>query len=236
MSQAVFVGHSLTGGELSRLGSVYPEIVEKLVYLDAYDYYGRFKIGNEPGPIFTDADLSSLEKFQAAQARLNGILRPNASLCNTLEFDSSGKITGNNEPDYVGPQIKAGLTGPADYPEIRAPRLGIFASFYIDLRQPWYWYLDTATQIEFDQAWPPIVAWQQDALDRFRGYGPNSPAPTVFTLPLPQSNPLDPTAGAYHYIFINNEAFVVKEMRQFFGISLSTSGLMGVDPLAEPEE
>jgi|WetSurMetagenome_2_1015567.scaffolds.fasta_scaffold00023_55 hypothetical protein len=36
--KAIFVGHSIAGVELSRLGAAYPERVSKLVYLDAYDY------------------------------------------------------------------------------------------------------------------------------------------------------------------------------------------------------
>ena len=46
IEKAVFVGHSLAGSELSRLGSDYPDRVEKLVYLDASDLAERF----QPGP------------------------------------------------------------------------------------------------------------------------------------------------------------------------------------------
>ena len=37
IGQAVFVGHSLAGTELDKLGAVYPRRVRKLVYLDALD-------------------------------------------------------------------------------------------------------------------------------------------------------------------------------------------------------
>src|SRR5262249_57915577 len=37
ISQAVFVGHSIAGTELSKLGAAYPDRVKKLVYLDALD-------------------------------------------------------------------------------------------------------------------------------------------------------------------------------------------------------
>src|SRR6266496_511310 len=35
--EAVFVGHSIAGTELNKLGAVYPDRVKKLVYLDALD-------------------------------------------------------------------------------------------------------------------------------------------------------------------------------------------------------
>jgi len=35
--EAVFVGHSLSGTELNKIGAVYPDRVKKLVYLDALD-------------------------------------------------------------------------------------------------------------------------------------------------------------------------------------------------------
>jgi pimeloyl-ACP methyl ester carboxylesterase len=37
IGQAVFVGHSIAGTELSKLGAAYPDRVKKLVYLDALD-------------------------------------------------------------------------------------------------------------------------------------------------------------------------------------------------------
>jgi alpha/beta hydrolase fold len=61
IDQAVFVGHSLAGSELSRLGRAYPDRVDKLVYLDAADLAERFVFPEEPaGPPYTDEDARSL--------------------------------------------------------------------------------------------------------------------------------------------------------------------------------
>ena len=50
----------------------------------------------------------------------------------------------------------------------------------------------------------PIVAWHEDAIRRFGEHQAGHPEPIVREL-----------SGAPHYIYINNEAFVVREMREF---------------------
>jgi pimeloyl-ACP methyl ester carboxylesterase len=73
--QAVFVGHSVSGTELNKIGAVYPDRVKKLVYLDALD------IGSggwttlpqpPPPPADTSADLESVQRFAAASVRFDG--------------------------------------------------------------------------------------------------------------------------------------------------------------------
>lgn len=221
ISQAVFVGHSLAGDELSMLGSAYPNHVEKLVYLDAYDdYFDNSQLPALPPPPFTAADFKSLERFQAASARLTGTRKTNADVCDSFVFGASGEIVGSTTPADVQQTIFAG-SGPVDFKQIHAPRLGIFKLQFIDEpRQPYYAYLDIADRAEFDKNWPASVAWQQDAIQRFESRGRNGIKPIVFTLPLPEPVVQQPTAVTYHYIYINNEAFVVEEMRKFLGIPL----------------
>jgi pimeloyl-ACP methyl ester carboxylesterase len=82
IDKATFVGHSLAGSELSKLGEVYKNRVDKLVYLDAADLAERFLPSRRepPPPPFTDADLKSLWAFQAASARLQAIREPDPSV------------------------------------------------------------------------------------------------------------------------------------------------------------
>jgi hypothetical protein len=84
-----------------------------------------------------------------------------------------------------------------------APRLGIFAEFTLEARQPWYWYLDADERAEFDAAWAPIVAWHRETIAKFA----KENAARAFRLP-----------GAPHYVYIDNEAEVVRWMREFLGI------------------
>jgi len=208
LRKAVYVGHSAAGAELSQIGLTYPRRVDKLVYLDAADLSERFRPDREepPGPQFTDDDLSSLRNFQAAVARFQGHREPNAARCNGFLFSPSGRVLDSSTPDEIGDKIDADVAKqrPTNWRRIRAPRLGIFATFSRELRQPWYWYLSADEQAAFDRAWLPIVEWHEDTIERFGSHHPNNPEPIVREL-----------LGAHHYIYINNEAFVVREMREF---------------------
>src|SRR5262245_41800875 len=165
--KATFVGHSLAGSELSQLGEVYKHRVEQLVYLDAVDLAESFvTLGPElPPPPFTDADLKSLWAFQAATARLQALREPDPSVCLRMTFDANGAIVDFTTPDWVSAKLLAGVAGsvnpPVNWANIKAPRLGIFALFTLEARQPWYWYLTAADQAAFDEVWPPIVAWHE---------------------------------------------------------------------------
>ena len=207
IDKAVFVGHSLAGSELSQLGLAYPDRVDKLVYLDAADLAERFVFPEEPaGPPYTDDDGRSLPIYQAALARLEGFRRPAAAACNSFLFSSSWMIDDNVTPQDIDDKLLADVKKqpPTDWQKIVAPRLGIFATFSRELRLPWYWYLSADQQAAFDRAWPPIVDWHEDTIQRFGSHQPDVPEPIVRELP-----------GAPHYIYISNEAFVVREMREF---------------------
>ena len=206
IDKAVFVGHSIAGSELSQLGLAYPHRVDKLVYLDALD---RAEVPREeqelPQPPFTDDDSSSLRALQAAVARLQGNREPNAAFCNTFIFNRSGRIVDNVTPEEIRAKVfaEASKPPPTNWRKIRAPRLGIFALFTREARQAHYWYLSPAEQAEFDAAWGRIVDWDRRTIGRFA----EENTANTFLLP-----------NAPHYIYITNEAEVVRWMRDFLGI------------------
>ena len=103
------------------------------------------------------------------------------------------------------PGFRAGVAAqpPTDWAKIKAPRLGIFALFTREARQPWYWYLSPAKQAEFDEAWGPIVDWHRRTIRKFQ----QGNSDNTFLLP-----------GAPHYVYVNNEAEVVRWMRTFLDI------------------
>jgi non-heme chloroperoxidase len=211
IDKAVFVGHSIAGSELSKIGELYKPRVDKLVYLDAADLAERFDPSRLEPPgdesLFTSATTKSLWAFQAATARFDALREPTPAVCLGLQFDANGAITGSTTPKWVNDKILAGVAGsvnpPVDWAKIETPRLGIFAQFTLKARQPWYWYLPSSQQAEFDEAWPPIVVWHQSTIGKFAHGNPVRP----FILP-----------GAPHYIYIDNETEVVREMWQFLGI------------------
>jgi pimeloyl-ACP methyl ester carboxylesterase len=208
IDKAVFVGHSAAGAELSQLGLAFPDRVDKLVYLEAADLSQRFRPDREepPGAPFTDDDFRSLRDFQSAVARFFGHREPNAARCNGILFGPSGRLVGPVTPDEIGDKIQADVDRqrPTNWRRIRAPRLGIFATFSPELRQPWYWYLRADEQAAFDRTWLPIVEWHEDTIERFGSHHPDNPEPIVREL-----------LGAPHYVYITNEAFVVRKMRKF---------------------
>ena len=159
--QAVFVGHSVAGTELNKIGAVYPDRVKKLVYLDALD------IGSggwatlpqpPPAPEHTAADLESVQRFAAASARFDGYRKPLAAICNMIRTDPSGRVIGAITPPEISSKIYEGLQ-PAEYDRIRAPALGIFNKITPQYRLPYYWYLDPAKQEEFNRNIEALANW-----------------------------------------------------------------------------
>jgi pimeloyl-ACP methyl ester carboxylesterase len=201
--EAVFVGHSVAGTELNKLGAVYPDRVKKLVYLDALD------IGSDgwvtlpqppPPPADTAADLKSVQRFAAALARSDGYRKPLAAICNMIRTDSSGRVVGAITPPEISSKIYEGLQ-PAEYDRIQAPALGMFNKITPQYRLPYYWYLDPATQEEFNRSIKSLATWVGGAIQRFRSGVKNSRV-----IELHDTN---------HYVFIVDEALVVREMRKF---------------------
>lgn len=205
IDKATFVGHSIAGSELSQLGEVYNHRVEQLVYLDAVD---RAEAPSQPPlPVFTDADAKSLWAFQAASARLLALRIPDPALCLQVIFDANGVLVGNTTPDWVRAKLFEGASAnpPVTWARIKAPRLGIFALFTLEARQPYYWYLTADEQAAFDAAWPSNVAWHEETIGKFA----EGNSAHTFLLP-----------GAPHYVYLTNEAEVVRWMRPFLGLPM----------------
>jgi pimeloyl-ACP methyl ester carboxylesterase len=215
IKRAIFVGHSISGSELSRIAVKYPNYVDKLVYLDASDLAERntFPDVPSPFPLFADADARSLFAFQAAYARLLAVREPIPATCLAFEFNQHGMVTGTSTPEPIIAQLSAGVSIPANPPtnwaDIKVPRLGIFAPPTLSSKLPWYWYLSAADQAVFDERFPRLIQWYRDVIGKFAEEHPGSPTPRVSLLP-----------GAPHYVYINNEAEVVREMRVFLGIPM----------------
>jgi pimeloyl-ACP methyl ester carboxylesterase len=203
IGQAVFVGHSLAGTELDKLGAVYPRRVRKLVYLDALDIGsgGWATIPQPPtAPDLTPADLESVQRLAAALARQDGYRKPLAAICNMIRMDSSGRVVGAVTPPEISAKILAGLQ-PADYTRIRAPSLGIFNRITPRFRAPYYGSLEPAKQREFNRSITRLSSWVDGAIRRFRSEVRDSQV-----IELTDTN---------HYVYIVDEALVVREMRKF---------------------
>ena len=216
INRAVFVGHSIAGSELSQIAVKYSRYVDKLVYLDAADISKRFTFPDVPYPfsLITDADLKSLFTYQAANARLLDVREPIPAMCLTLKFDKDGRITESSTPDSIKAALGKSAILPAHPPtnwaDIKEPRLGIFAPPTVEGKLPWYPYLTPTEKAVFNERFPRVIRWYSDVIDLFAAKHPGSPTPVVYLLP-----------GAPHYIYINHEAEVVLQMREFLGIPVA---------------
>jgi pimeloyl-ACP methyl ester carboxylesterase len=167
ISKASFAGHSIACGELNYLGSHYQDRINKLVYIDGLDYGVHKSLKQPPGLDFTDADVTSLEHFIAVNVRYNGYREPNAAYCDTYTIDAEGKVTGTISPPEATAKIIAGSVT-TDYSLITAPVLGIFETWTMDTRLPYYWYLDKEKQAEYDRSWVILFDWRAKQLNRIR--------------------------------------------------------------------
>lgn len=202
--QAVFVGHSIAGDELSKLGATYPDRVTKLVYLDALEY-GRpwSTLPQPPSRDYTAADLSSIERYAAAEVLNLGVRKPMSAVRNMLRTDAAGKVVDAISPPEISKKIVQG-SRQAPYDRIKAPTLAIFVPLTpknLAVYSPYYSDLNRDKQKEFDRCFEKLQKWQTDAIQRFRTGVKNARV-----VELPDSN---------HYVFIRDEARVVREMRKF---------------------
>jgi pimeloyl-ACP methyl ester carboxylesterase len=136
IKQAILVGHSLAGDELTKMAALYPSRVEALVYLDAaYDHiHSRNTLANYPVPGYvsprpTKADLASAEAFQDYYLKAEGVLMPISEIRAINVFGEDGSYKGRITPGRVYGAIMAGLESP-QYTGIEVPALAIYAASY----------------------------------------------------------------------------------------------------------
>jgi pimeloyl-ACP methyl ester carboxylesterase len=117
ITKAIFVGHSIAVAELSEIGAVHPNYVDKLVYLDAADLSERNTFPDIPGPfsLFTEAASKSLFNLQAAYARLLGVREPVSAACLSFEFAQDGTVAGTSTPAPIQEQLASGVNIPHNH-------------------------------------------------------------------------------------------------------------------------
>lgn len=196
LTKPVLVGHSIAGEELSSVGSRHPDRVAGLVYLDAGYQYAfdngkgstleELQKGAPAQPAPNAADRASYSGLQAWLRRVSGVTLP--------EADFRQSILGK-PPTSPGIQ-PAILAGRQKYTNIPVPVLAIFAVPH-DLG-PWL-------QQNSDPAAKAFVA-KEAGLTEKQAKAFEDGVPSARVVRLPHAN---------HYIFISNEADVLREMRVF---------------------
>jgi non-heme chloroperoxidase len=205
LNRPTLVGHSIAGEELSSVGSRHPDRVAGLIYLDAIYQYS-FDNGNattteelvkgapqspRPGP----DDLASFSALQTWLRRTRGIAFPESDYRQTTDSAPDGRVGRPRTPPSVGQAILAGVKR---FTNIPVPALAICA-------------VPQSLGPLFDQNNDPAVkafAARYRALTEKQVDAFESGVPSARVIRMPSAN---------HYIFISNEADVLREMRAFLG-------------------
>ncbi len=203
IQKAIFVGHSIASTEMNVLGAKYPDRVKKLVYLDGLDLgSGGWAALPQPppAPALTEADLKSVQHLAAADARDDGYRKPLAAIFHSIRTNPTGRVIGAITPPEISRKIIEGLQ-PAEYGRIQAPALGILNRITSQYRLPYYESLDPARRQKFDRSVGALSEWISGAIENFR-----SGMKHARVIELHDAN---------HYVFIVDEALVVRETRKF---------------------
>jgi len=207
LARPVLVGHSLGGGELSSVAARHPDRIAGVIYLEAAYPYA---FDNGQGPSMQDmqslqapqppepgaADLASFRALYKYFLRVNGFAYPDAELRQTWESTPAGTVT--KRRDFPGSEQL--LTGMKKYAKIPAHALAIFADPHG--LGDWVDHNTDPTVRQAAQAYTSgLSALVEKQLMAFRN---GVPAARVVVLP-----------GAHHYVYLSNEADVLREMRAF---------------------
>lgn len=136
IAQAVLVGHSLGGDEMTLFARTHPERVRALVYIEAA--YNRASAqalmaqfvapeSNSPEP--TDKDLESAERFRAYYAKVNGVTMPLSEIRAINRWAPDGRRVGSVTPSSIYTRIRESIHDP-DYSNIIVPALAIYGTNY----------------------------------------------------------------------------------------------------------
>lgn len=197
LSTPILVGHSIGGAEMSSVANRHPGRIAGLVYLDsAYSYAfdndkgsdareAQALRGPEPPPP-APADVASFSAFGKYSERLTGVRVPEAELRQQWESDSNERVVRpRNAPG--GAMLGALFMAPRKYATIPVPALVIFANPHSEgLANP------------NSAALTALVTKQEQAI--------KDAVSTARVVELPNAN---------HFVFLSNEADVLREMRRF---------------------
>jgi pimeloyl-ACP methyl ester carboxylesterase len=204
IKRVTLVAHSFAGDEITRFAGMYPERVDKLVYLDAA--YDRADLASEaftknpfPSPQPTKDERASLAGYRKWWERNRGFWSDavEADLRETsLASDGSIKATLSRE---AGQGIFKNATEyRPDYTKIKAPALAFYAINGLQLWVPQNEESRRKAQEFLDNVNLP---YQRKNIEKFRRE-------------MKQGRIIE-LRNSHHYLFIKNQNEVVREMRKF---------------------
>jgi len=212
LNRPVLVGHSIAGAELSSVGTMHPNRVAGLVYLEAgYPYafdngkgptMKEFqKIGGPQPPTPGDSDLASFSALQRWDAQVYGFRIAEAEFRQTWDLTSDGRPA--KARDFPGsPALMTIMMGMKRYTDVPVPALVIFSIPHV--QETW---INKSTDLAVREAAKAYFT-TLDALTEKQAKAFENGVPSARVVRLP----------AHHYVYLSNEADVLREMRAFLAI------------------
>jgi len=206
LSRPILVGHSIAGEELSSVGSRYPEKIAGLIYLDAgypYAYYDRSRGDWAIDSLDLQRKLEQLQPGKDPQdlrplirdlleTSLPQMVKSLQDLQKELEAVPPGQL---KTAPVLRKAAQAILAGEQKYTEIRVPALAIYALPHSPAPGEGN---DPTTRAAAEARELATTGAQAKAFE--------TGVPSARVVRLPNAN---------HYVFLSNEADVLREMNAF---------------------
>ncbi len=209
----VVVGHSVAGNELSQLGIHHSDRIGGLVYLDAlndstddytdYDALcSRLPEVMQKGPEPSPADLKLFPAYRDWRKQTQGIGIPESELRNDFVENPDGSVGSRKTPEFVFDAM-GGLKH--DYSQIRVPVLAFVVYDTPDgtpedqVRK--YQVTDAAERTIVEAVYGQYIGMARIRIDRINRAAGGARVVELW--------------GADHFVFLSNEADVLREMRAF---------------------
>ncbi len=210
LKKPVLVGHSLGGEEMSSVASRHPGRIAGLVYLEAgYPYafdnskgptMKEFQDLKKQAPPFlpppSESDLASFAALHQYCLRELGFTYPEAELRQRFAATPEGRV--EKERDFPGDAMM--LQGMKKYADISVPALAIFAIPHAQAK----WVNDSMDPKVREAAKAFSAADLVLTTRQAKVFEDGVPTAHVVRLP-----------GADHYVYLSNEADVLREMKSF---------------------
>jgi pimeloyl-ACP methyl ester carboxylesterase len=216
IAKPVVVGHSMAGSEVSFLGQKHSPDLAALIYLDGnadpmdypwsnaeYRALTTKHASDAPAtpPKRTAADNASVEAYQAYQKRIGVFPFPAAEIRSVYEVNPDGSVGKYRTPAYVSPAIDNGSIR-KDYTGITVPLLALFA---VPRPMAEQWKEKAPKDEEERRESERLNKIEMEFIHRWESNLTHAdPFAQIVELP-----------GAHHYMFQNEEADVLREMKTF---------------------
>ncbi|HWF86792.1 MAG TPA: alpha/beta fold hydrolase [Vicinamibacterales bacterium] len=206
LDHVILVGHSIAGDELTTFAASYPTRVSALVYLDAaYDRTTEPRAMKAPEQPMTSADAASFGALNARFARVFGWRLPEDELRAQTVVDSHNTPLRSTLSPEVAAQVLESVETPR-YHEVQAPALALYEPGLVRSTYPNYDAFDADNRARADKNVAALRPWREQSMAQFRRDVRHG---RVIVL-----------SSGNHYIFLTNEAEVVRLMRQFLDEAL----------------